>query len=212
MLKMLTRRGLAVAAATAMVTAAVVTGSATAGTAAPAASGSTDLGPVAVAPVPPPAVKADKAAVKADKQTSSLAAVYWHWYNYNSGKCLGIAGGNMANGTKAVQWSCLDHPDQFWLSTPLDDGNYYELRNQANSNKCLGVPGGTTASGAQLVIWDCNGHADQFWSPVRNASTGAYAFLNRNSGKIIGVGGGSLADGAPVVQWDWEGHADQLWY
>lgn len=136
---------------------------------------------------------------------------YWSWVNVNSGKCLGVGGGDMTNGTKIVQFDCINHPDQQWSTVPTADGNYYHFRNKANPNKCLGVPGGSQAAGVQLVIWDCLNHDDQFWSVVPTSDGNGYAILNANSGLIIGVGAGSTQNGAPVVQWSWEGHADQRW-
>jgi hypothetical protein len=123
--------------------------------------------------------------------------------NLNSNLCLGVAGGDMANGSKVVQSDCTDHPDQWWTWMGNGDG-FYEVRNSANNSKCLGVPGGSKDPGAQLVIWDCNGHLDQQWhfSSVDYGNDAQLTFLqNRNSRLIIGVAGGSQDPGAAVVQW-----------
>jgi len=150
----------------------------------------------------------------------SAQADYWTWRNANSGKCLGVAGGNMTNGTKIVQWDCLgpSHPDQYWSPVGINDGAYYQFHNLSNPNKCLGVPGGSTNAGAQLVIWDCLGqdHPDQFWAVISasylNPNDSDFVIVNNNSSLVIGVGGGLTSNGAPVVQWPWVDHPDQRWF
>ncbi len=156
------------------------------------------------------------------KQQSIVSAqtVYWNWQNANSGRCLGVAGGNMANGTPIVQWDCYgtDHPDQYWSAVPINDGYYYQFKNLSNPNKCLGVPGGSTNAGAQLVIWDCYGtdHPDQYWTVISasrlNPNDSGYVIINANSHMVIGVGASRTDNGAAVVQWPWVDHADQRWF
>ncbi|TDO56631.1 ricin-type beta-trefoil lectin protein [Kribbella sp. VKM Ac-2571] len=36
--------------------------------------------------------------------------------NVWSGKCLAIPGGNTQNGTQAIQWDCINDPDQQWTA------------------------------------------------------------------------------------------------
>lgn len=129
--------------------------------------------------------------------------------NSKSNLCLGISRGNMANGTKAIQWPCNNNADQFWATDEL--GRLINLAGDGfPSGKCLGVPGGSHNIGAQLVIWDCNPNFDQRWVPTPHGS--GMVVWNQNSNKIIGVAGGSLSQGAAVVQWNWEAHADQIWF
>jgi hypothetical protein len=146
----------------------------------------------------------------------SPQVLYWTWVNDNSGKCLGVAGGNVVNGAPVVQWDCIGHPDQYWSAVGIDDGLYYQFHNQANPNKCLGVPGSSTNAGAQLVVWDCINHNDQFWAVVAawrlNPNDSGYVLVNLNSALVIGVGGGYTGNGAAVVQWPWVDHRDQRWH
>ncbi len=142
-------------------------------------------------------------------------AGWWNWRNVGSGKCLGVTGGNMSNGTRIVQWDCNGHDDQYWAAVGLGDGSYYELRNKANSSKCLGVDASSGNEGAWLLIWDCNGHTDQLWTVVRSyysdGSFAGYVFVNYNSSQVIGIDGGRTDDGAPAIQWHWDGTPNQRW-
>jgi hypothetical protein len=135
----------------------------------------------------------------------------WPWINYNSDKCLGVPGGNMANGTGVVPWACDGSLDQYWLEMPLSDGNFYEMRNAKDSSKCLGVPGGDVNPGTQLVIWTCNGSLDQRWAAFELVDEPCFVLLNLNSGLVMGVANGQTDNGAPVIQWYFDHSADQHW-
>lgn len=144
------------------------------------------------------------------------------WMSQGSGKCLGVLGGNMANGTPVVQWACNGHPDQQWIITTtapfgLPDGQPTTIRNFENPAKCLGVLASATNDGANLVIWDCNGSMDQDWifenvlPPSRNLPFGCWNIENVNAlAKVIGILNASQSDGAQAVIWDnLFGHPDQ---
>lgn len=135
----------------------------------------------------------------------------------NNNRCLGIAGGNMTDGTPAVQWTCNGHVDQEWVVAPTNNG-WYELVNQATYDNgdptnwsCLGVAGGSLALGAIMVIWHCNGHLDQQWAPGPTASGAPSTITDRNSGMVIAVNGGGTADGLNIIQWYSGNTNDKLW-
>jgi hypothetical protein len=137
---------------------------------------------------------------------------YHEILNYHSDKCLGVAGGVVTDGTKLVQWDCINHWDQWW--TFHNVGPWIEIKNYADPSKCMGVGGGSTDAGAALVVWGCNGHFDQKWrfagvdiGPERIG----YQLVNDNSGKVVGVGAASTANGAPIVLWPANGSTDQIW-
>ncbi|GAA2582028.1 PQQ-dependent sugar dehydrogenase [Dactylosporangium fulvum] len=75
-------------------------------------------------------------------------------------KCLDVAGGVNANGTKVQIWDCSDgNPNQRW--TYSDSAR--TLVNPA-TGRCLDVAGGSTADAAKLHIWACNpAVASQQW-------------------------------------------------
>jgi len=147
--------------------------------------------------------------------SAGAQASYQLWTNPTTGYCLGVAGGNVTNGTPIIVWQCNGNSDQSWAAgdqLPYPPGAYSSYRNGTNANKCLGVANNSGANGAGLVIWDCLGtsHTDQYWNlqPVGN---GCYVWYNASSGKVMGVSGGSLSEGASVIQWDYLGHPDQQW-
>ena len=146
------------------------------------------------------------------------------WTSQGSGKCLGVLGGNMTNGTPVVQWTCNGHPDQSWFITTsspsgVPDGQPTTIRNSANPSKCLGVFASATNDGANLVIWDCNGNLDQSWVfenvfPVSNQIPfGCWTIENQNAlPLVVGILNASQSDGAQAVIWDnieRDGHPDQ---
>jgi len=126
--------------------------------------------------------------------------VFEHTFN---GECIGVAAGNLNNGTNIISWPCNAQPpsytgatDQAW-STDLNDcvmyngSQYCSVRNQLNYNKCLGVSGGNTNSGTHLILWDCLGqsHPDQYWS-INLQGDGQYYFTDLASaktGKFYGI-------------------------
>jgi hypothetical protein len=140
--------------------------------------------------------------------------------DFNSGKCLGVLGGNMTDGAPVVQWTCNGNPDQTWYWQSSFDGNYLtQIRNSQDPSKCLGVLGASSANGASLVIWTCNTSTDQRWGLFNTvyAGTGVIYWWNvlatRNDGvnEVMGVLAGSTADGAQVVIRTLIGHPDQYW-
>ena len=147
------------------------------------------------------------------------------WTDLNSGKCLGVYGGNMTNGTSIVQWTCNGNPDQTWevqtVSGTPGNPTWTQIQNYQDPSKCLGVYGSGTSVPTNLVIWDCNGHADQEWQFVpwqvdsRGAPAGCFVIQNQNAaGKVIGVFNADTSDGAQTVIWDnlsEQGHHDQVW-
>lgn len=165
--------------------------------------------------VAPAQAAARTSAGLAGESTGGPATQEWirsMWINNKSNKCLGISGGNMTNGTKAIQWECTGAYDQFWYTVPLD-GGYYQVRNYKNQNKCLAVPAGSHTAGTQLAIWDCrSGERDQLFAFTQYGNTALYSIQNRESAQFVGVVSGRLDNGAPVVQWPWVGASDQYWY
>lgn len=76
----------------------------------------------------------------------------------HSGKCVGVANSQTANGTKVIQFDCLDKDDQKWEYSSTG-----ELRPIHAKDKCLELFGGSDANGTPLVVWDCHGGDNQKW-------------------------------------------------
>jgi beta-glucanase (GH16 family) len=78
---------------------------------------------------------------------------HWTWSGQTLqtlGRCLDIAGGVNANGTKLQLANCNGGGYQNWVTQP--DGS---LRNPT-TGRCIDSPGGATGNGTRLQIYDCN--------------------------------------------------------
>ncbi|MGW2278241.1 ricin-type beta-trefoil lectin domain protein [Streptomyces sp. NPDC001770] len=83
---------------------------------------------------------------------------HWTWSGQTLqtlGRCLDIAGGNSAAGTKLQLATCNTGGYQSWVKQ--SDGS---LKNPT-SGRCIDSPSGATANGTRLQIWDCNSSAAQ---------------------------------------------------
>jgi len=114
-----------------------------------------------------------------------------------AGKCLGVNGGNSANGTAAEIRSCDGSAAQQWSAR--SDGTLRAL------GKCLDATGRGTANGTKIEVWDCNGGTNQQWQ----AYNGGYR--NPVSGRCLDDPGASTTDGTQLVLWDCNGGANQQW-
>jgi Ricin-type beta-trefoil lectin domain len=138
--------------------------------------------------------------------------------NYNSAKCLDIAGVSMSDGADAHQWTCHGNPNQRWEFTSDWWSDGYLLLVVQHSGKCLDVSGPSTADGAQVHQWTCHSGFNQQWSitggPLGGTpvpGSGRYQLKNRYSGKCLEVAGGSGSQGATIRQWTCNGGLHQLW-
>ncbi|MFD7496177.1 RICIN domain-containing protein [Streptomyces sp. NPDC059832] len=117
----------------------------------------------------------------------------------NSQKCVSVEGASTQNNAAAVQWDCLEAPNQQWKLVSTSAG-YYTIR-AVNSGKCLSVEGVSTQNGAKAVQWDCVNGTNQEWRLVQKDS-GYFSIEARHSGKCLSVSGASTQNGATLVQWD----------
>jgi hypothetical protein len=115
-----------------------------------------------------------------------------------AGKCIGAAGGALANGTAIDLYSCVGSSTQQW--TMAADGTI------RNSGKCMDVSGSGTADGTKVQIYDCNGTGAQQWT-----YTSGRDLVNPQSGKCLDLTGNSSADFTPVQLWTCGNTANQKW-
>jgi lysophospholipase L1-like esterase len=114
-----------------------------------------------------------------------------------AGKCLGVTGGNSANGTPAEIRTCDGSAAQTWSAR--SDGTLRAL------GKCLDVTGRGTANGTKIEIWDCNGGTNQQWQTYNGG------YRNPVSGRCLDDPNASTTDGTQLVLWDCNGGAHQQW-
>ncbi|MEK8143483.1 RICIN domain-containing protein [Streptomyces sp. M10(2022)] len=78
-----------------------------------------------------------------------------------SGKCLDVAAGGKAAGTKVDVHTCNGTGAQVWernAASPMSAGTLYNPQ----SGKCLDVPN-AAHSGVQVQIWHCTRASNQIW-------------------------------------------------
>lgn len=114
------------------------------------------------------------------------------------GKCIGLAAGATANGTKIDTYSCVGDATQQW--TVASDGT---LR---NSGKCLDVASGATADGTAVQIYDCNGTGAQQWKYSSGKD-----LVNTQANKCLDLKGNTSVDGTTLQIWTCTGAANQKW-
>jgi hypothetical protein len=92
----------------------------------------------------------------------------------DSGACIEVQGGNVADGTPIDVYQCTGSPNQVWTIT---NGVITGI-----GGSCLDVKGSASAAKAPIILVACNGRGSQQW-----------AFAN---GQIVGIGGKCLTAGA----------------
>jgi hypothetical protein len=89
-----------------------------------------------------------------DCQQATSLDQKWTWSGQTLrtlGKCLDIAGGVSAAGTKLQLATCNGGGYQNWVANT--DGSMVN----PTTGRCIDSPSGATANGTRLQIWDCNG-------------------------------------------------------
>ncbi|AEV84760.1 feruloyl esterase [Actinoplanes sp. SE50] len=116
-----------------------------------------------------------------------------------AGKCVDVAAGGTANGTKVQLWTCNNSAQQ--RVSVADDRTIRVL------GKCLDVTGGVNADGTKVQLWDCFGNANQQW--VYNSAT--KDIVNPATGRCLDAAGQSSADGTPLQIWTCNSQTNQDW-
>ncbi|WP_433383941.1 ricin-type beta-trefoil lectin domain protein [Actinoplanes sp. CA-142083] len=134
---------------------------------------------------------------------SSAKDQHWTWSGQTLqtlGKCLDIAGGVNASGTKLQLATCNGGGYQTWVTQPNG-----ALRNPT-TGRCADSPNAATANGTRLQIWDCNGSGAQKFT----IGTPIYG----PGGKCVDVAGDDNGgDGTAVQLWECQQSTsqDQKW-
>jgi hypothetical protein len=132
----------------------------------------------------------------------------------NMNQCLGVAAGNMANGTPVITWTCDGSLNQLWYESLDSTWPSFHLMNDANCTKCLS----DTANGAAIAD-QCAPNNGLFLSRL-DAGGGCF-FLQfpawwSNPGApryVLGVDRGIVRDGQRAVRWFKNDtlNEDQIW-
>lgn len=148
----------------------------------------------------------------ASPASASIGSNWQRLSNYNSVKCLEVAGWSTANGGAVGQWDCHPGNNQLWWF--WNKGGAGDLLYNAHSGKCLEVTDWSRANGAAVRQWDCHGGANQQWNWTGTTVDGTdYVVLqNVHSGKCLEIADWRTDDGAPARQWDCHYGGNQLFF
>jgi glucose/arabinose dehydrogenase/PKD repeat protein len=113
-------------------------------------------------------------------------------------KCLDVAGGASADGTKVQLYTCNGSTAQNWTVTP--GGTVKAL------GKCLDLAGAGTINGTKAQLYTCNNTGAQTWAAQADGT-----LRNPASGRCLDVSENNPADGQQIHLWDCLGAANQKW-
>ena len=127
------------------------------------------------------------------------------WYNIiakHSGKCLDIANGSMAAGTRLMQHTCHFGDNQTFRFIPVG-GGYYNII-AGNSDLCIDQANATFNNGGQFMQGFCHSGLNQrFQSLPGQVGIGLYNQIRvQHSGKNMDVANFSFLNGANIMQFD----------
>jgi len=114
----------------------------------------------------------------------------------HSSKCVDVRTSSLANGAKAVQFTCYGTTNQRFHLVPY--GSHY-LVQAGHSGKCLDVSGSSTANGAKVIQYQCNGTTNQRWTLVPSGTR--YLLQASHSGKCLDVPGSSTSNDVELIQY-----------
>jgi hypothetical protein len=114
-----------------------------------------------------------------------------------AGKCVDVADGGTADGTKVQLLTCNSTGAQTWTRNGST---------QQALGKCLDVSGGGTADDTRVQLWTCNGTGAQDWTPQADGS-----LVNPQSSKCLTPQANATDDGTQLVIFSCNGSANQVW-
>jgi cytolethal distending toxin subunit A len=129
--------------------------------------------------------------------------------NYNSHKCLTIAGGGTANNVYANQYDCDTHPSREWFLVDRGNNTYW-IRNY-NSSKCLTIAGASGENNVYANQYYCDGHPSRLWYFVDRGYSN-YQIVNYYTGKCLTIAGASGENNVYANQYNCDYHPARLWY
>ena len=154
-----------------------------------------------------------------EREKDANGVPFYALLNRNDRKlCIGISGGNTANGTAAVLWDDIGSEDQKFKLTeyfaPVDMG-MYEFGPADAPDKRLDTPAKSSGNSIRIHRRNMTGLDDdrQVWKIVQRGNDlsdgeprAFYSIESLYSGLVLDV------DGTNVVQKEYYGYSDQHWY
>ena len=125
--------------------------------------------------------------------------------------CAAVEGGETANGTPVLAYSCSGAPDQQWNYVA---GQFYGLGTANGNFTCLDVKGAGTSPGTLVDLYKCNGGQNQQWKIINGADIGlpASTLIRSNQSNLcLDSAGPSAGGGKQLVINDCSGTTSQNW-
>ena len=103
-------------------------------------------------------------------------------------KCVAVNGGNTANGTAVIAYSCSGGPEDQWNYI---DGQLQGIGTANGTSMCLDVKGQGPTAGTLVDLWPCNGQQNQQWEIQSGFIFGVQSQMCLDSFGGPKVGGGT---------------------
>lgn len=157
------------------------------------------------------ALGATTPASAAQSSTAVWAASNVQLVNWQTGKCLTIAGGvSTDNNVHAVQYTCDSHPSRRWDIWGYSSA-YLQVKNR-QTGKCLTIAGGvSTENNIVALQYTCDTHPSRYWALGSQAGQ-HIQFRNVQTGKCLTIAGGvSTQNNLEAVQYTCDTHPSRFW-
>jgi hypothetical protein len=125
--------------------------------------------------------------------------------------CAAVEGGDTANGSPVLAYSCSVAFDQQWNYV---EGQFYGLGTANGVGKCLNVKGAATEPGTLVDLYDCTGGQNQQWKIINGADIGlpASTLIRSNQTDLcLDSAGPSVGGGKELVMHECTGATSQNW-
>jgi hypothetical protein len=86
---------------------------------------------------------------------------YFQIKNKKSQKCMDTEGGNTADWTRIIQYSCSTDSNMQWQP---ENGKPARFKNKKDLNKCLDLDHGNTDNWTDLILAKCNNDSNEKWN------------------------------------------------
>jgi alpha-glucosidase len=106
--------------------------------------------------------------------------------------CAAVSGGEIANGTPVIAYSCAAAFGQQWNYV---GGQFEGIGTTGSKSMCLDVEGNKTTAGTLVDLYECNGGQNQQWQVITTATTGTTVIFGVQSSMCLDSSGGPATGG-----------------
>jgi ricin-type beta-trefoil lectin protein len=147
---------------------------------------------------------------------AELLGVAFQVININSGKCLTVVGGAVADNAGLAQKACTSEPSFRWRFIPVSFTGLFLIQN-VRSGKCLTIAADGLADNAFAVQKTCDRAPARHWQLRKspgvpdNVPNSDAQLVNARSEKCLTVAGGGITENALAVQYTCDAHRSRRW-